>query len=245
MALGPRVRRRYTLLRLRGNTVSCPCCDGSFSAFTAHPTRPIRVCPRCGSHDRHRTLWRYLVQRTPLLREPLSVLHLAPDRAIARKLQAAPKLRYLSADADSPEAMVHFDLADIPYPDGAFDVILCSHVLEHVADDRGAMRELMRVMAPGGFAIVMVPTDPGRSDTYEDPAIVTPQEREQAYAEADALRLYGADFPSLLEEAGFVVTVDTWTSTLDEGVVERFGLAREDLYVCRAAPPAWPPLAAQ
>ena len=45
-------------------------------------------------------------------------------------------------------------------PDGSFDLILCSHVLEHVPDDRAAMSELHRVLAPGGLALVLTPYRP-------------------------------------------------------------------------------------
>ena len=62
-------------------------------------------------------------------------------------------------------------------PDGSFDGVLCSHVLEHVEDDAAAMSELRRVTAPGGWCLVMVPIDPGREETYADPAIATPEER--------------------------------------------------------------------
>ena len=42
--------------------------------------------------------------------------------------------------------MEHFDITAIPHPDDSFDAILCIHVLEHVPDDRAAMRELARVL---------------------------------------------------------------------------------------------------
>jgi len=45
----------------------------------------------------------------------------------------------------------------LPFPDSAFDLILSHEVLEHVADDRGAMQEIARVLAPGGRAVIFVP----------------------------------------------------------------------------------------
>jgi len=67
-----------------------------------------------------------------------------------------------------------------------------SHVLEHITDDRAAMRELRRILRPGGWAIVMVPIEHGRTTTYEDPSITTPEERERAYWQSDHVRLYAA-----------------------------------------------------
>ena len=43
------------------------------------------------------------------------------------------------------------DIHQMPFPDNAFDTVLCNHVLEHVADDIQAMREIARVLRPGGL----------------------------------------------------------------------------------------------
>jgi hypothetical protein len=231
----PRVRRRVRLIRLRGDAVECPCCGGRFREFMPgrDPNNPI--CPRCGAQARHRALWLYLHERTHLFeKEGLRVLHFAPERALGRRLASAPGIRYLSADLEDPVAMEHFDITDIPHPDGSFDAILCIHVLEHVEDDRKAMRELCRVLAPDGFAIVLVPLDLDRAETYEDPGITDPAERERAFWQSDHLRLYGRDFPERLREAGFDVTVDQWVRGLDPATIHRHGLfPREDMYVCK------------
>lgn len=231
----PRVRRRWRLLRLRGDAVQCPCCGGRFREFMPgrDPNNPI--CPRCGAQARHRALWLYLHERTDLFSgKGLRVLHFAPERALGRALASAPGLRYVSADLHDPAAMEHFDITGIPHPDGSFDAILCIHVLEHVEDDRQAMRELRRILAPDGSAIVLVPLDLDRAETYEDPSITHPAERERAFWQADHLRLYGRDFADRLSEAGFEVTVDRWVRGLDPATIQRHGLfSLEDMYVCR------------
>jgi SAM-dependent methyltransferase len=231
----PRVRRRVRLLRLRGDAVECPCCWGRFSEFMPgrNPTNPI--CPRCGAQARHRALWLYLHERTDLFSgEGHRVLHFAPERALGGALAAASGIDYVSVDLDDPAAMEHFDITDIPHPDGSFDVILCIHVLEHVDDDRRAMRELHRILAPGGFAIVLVPLDLNRAETYEDPSITDPAERERAFWQSDHLRLYGRDFADRLTQAGFDVTVDEWVRDLPAETIQRYGLfPLEDMYVCR------------
>ncbi len=55
--------------------------------------------------------------------------------------------------------------------------MLCSHVLEHVEDDRVAMAELARMLRPGGWLVVLVPIDHDRLRTYEDPCVTEPSER--------------------------------------------------------------------
>jgi hypothetical protein len=233
-----KVRRRWRLFRLRGDAVECPCCGGRFREFMPgrDPNNPL--CPRCGAQARHRALWLYLHERTPLFAgKGLRVLHFAPERALGGALAAAPGIRYLSADLDAPEAMEHFDITDIPHPDDSFDAILCIHVLEHVEDDRKAMRELRRILSPDGFAIVLVPLDLSKPATYENPAITDPADREREFWQADHLRLYGADFPERLREAGFDVTVDPWVRGLDPALIRRHGLfPQEDMYVCRNVP---------
>jgi hypothetical protein len=106
-------------------------------------------------------------------------------------------------------------------------------VLEHVEDDRAAMRELRRILSADGFAIVLVPLNLDRAQTYEDPTITDPKERERAFWQSDHLRLYGRDLPDRLREAGFDVTVDQWVRGLNADTIQRHGLfPKEDMYVC-------------
>src|SRR5580692_11929688 len=121
-------------LRHRGDAVNCQCCDGDFDNFTAHRGRPHAKCPRCGSLERHRLLISYLRRHTDLFTAPLSVLHVAPEYSLQRRLRRLENLQYRSADLDSPLAMDSVDLLDMPYADSSFDVVICNHVLEHVAD---------------------------------------------------------------------------------------------------------------
>jgi len=99
------------------------------------------------------------------------------------------------------------DITDMrAYADGSVDFFLCSHVLEHVPEDRKAMRELHRILKPDGFGIVMVPLVHGVDETHEDPAINTHELRWKHYGLADHVRQYGKrDFLKRLGEAGFRV----------------------------------------
>lgn len=49
------------------------------------------------------------------------------------------------------------DLCSLPFKDSSFDIILCTEVLEHIEDDKKALKELSRVLLPGGKIIVTVP----------------------------------------------------------------------------------------
>jgi hypothetical protein len=218
----------------RGDNVECPCCGGHFERFLPYWNRDYCVCPRCGSHERHRALWLYLQRRTDLLTAPHELLHLAPEPSIARHLRDRPNLGYVSADLDSPLAMMHFDITDIPFKAGTFDTVLCGHVLTEVPDDRKAMREMRRVLRPGGWAIVMAAVEPGRAETYEDPSITSPEDRRAAFLEPLNVRVYGADFADRLREAGFDVDVVPFPRELGDDDIRRYGLLpADDIYVCR------------
>ena len=235
----PALRRTIRPLLHRGDAVQCPCCDGQFREFVQHRTRPRAKCPRCASLERHRLLQLYIAERTELPDGHASVLHFAPEYELQRYLRERPGLRHRSADIDSPLADDRVDIMDLPYDDATFDVVICLHVLEHVPDDRRAMRELLRVLTPGGKAIVMCPIDARRETTLEDPSVTSPEDRDRVFGQFDHVRLYGRDFGDRLAEAGFDVRVESFLDELPAERVARHGLrrdqdlfGREDVYLC-------------
>jgi SAM-dependent methyltransferase len=225
-----------------GSRRECPCCGGRFRRFVPGGTRSRReaTCPRCGSLERHRLLWLYLRERTPLFHAPLRVLHVAPEPPIAKALAALPALDYVTADLNPARPMLQLDETAIPYPDESFDAILCIHVLEHVPADRLAMRELHRVLRRGGFAVLQSPVRHRQAATYEDPTITTPAGRHAAFGQADHLRVYGKDYRERLAAAGFQVTVDRFARSLGPALRQRYGLKRERIYLCTRPDPGAP-----
>jgi SAM-dependent methyltransferase len=157
----------------------------------------------------------------------------APEPILEERFRCAPGVDYLSADLDPQRAMMAMDLMDIDLPDEAFDAIFCSHVLEHVEDDRRALRELWRVLAPGGWALLPVP--PIRIEkTVEDPSVVDPAERERRFGQWDHVRRYGRDYADRLRKAGFEVRVMGAAELVGAENVERFGVGNGDeVFFCR------------
>jgi SAM-dependent methyltransferase len=239
MSLTPRRVARALALRRRvlanrGDAVECPVCEHGFARFRDDWNRANAICWRCGSHERHRALWLYLERNPELLASASSLLHFAPEWCLERRLRRLRGVRYVTADLEPGAAELQLDITQLALADGGFDAIIASHVLEHVQDDVAAMRELHRVLSPGGWAIVIVPLDAGRSRTYEDAAITAPADREREFLQYDHVRLYAPDIAERLTAAGFEVTTARVAHELGPEATARYRLVESDwLFLCR------------
>lgn len=224
-------------LLYKGNKVECPVCDKQFSKFLSYGSdmahRDNVLCPYDLTLERHRLMWLYLKNHSNFFTaEKLNVLHMAPEQCFHGRFKKQENLNYLTGDIVSPLAELHFDLHQIPLEDNRFDVVFCNHVMEHVDDALQCMKELYRVMAPGGWGILQVPQDFTRDTTYEDPSIVTPEDREKHYWQKDHVRLFGKDYPQWLEKAGFKVEAFDKEKFYGSEVIERYRLdPKEVLYI--------------
>jgi len=196
--------------------------------------RENALAPDSMSLERHRLLWLYLNQKTNFFKEKLSFLHIAPEYCFLPLFKKQKNLKYTTADLNSPWADIKMDVHDIPFDENTFDVIMCNHVLEHVEDDHKVMSEFHRVMKKGGWGIFQVPIDVNRKETFDDPTITDPKEREKHYWQADHVRLYGNDYGKKLAAVGFEVIEDNFINELSEKEVERYALPKGELiYFCK------------
>lgn len=220
-----------------GNKVTCPVCGGHFRKFLPYgygKAMDNRLCPKCLSLERHRLLWLYLKEKTGFFTDNLKVLHFAPEQPYLKRFRALKNLDYNTADLDSPIADLHLDVTNIDQPDNTYDVLICNHVLEHVDDVNKAFSEIKRVLKPGGWAILLVPINPD-IDTFEDPSVTDPKERERLFGQYDHVRQFGRDYGQVLERAGFEVDADRLYYELTETQRQRMRLARrgeELIYRC-------------
>jgi len=197
------MRRKLNKLKFAGGEYYCPICDYQISSYLI--SGGTASCPICESSERHRLDWLFLRDKTNLLdQKPKRMLHVAPELFLVSLLKKTRNLDYISVDLEDPRAMKKMDITNIKFPDNFFDCIYCSHVLEHIMDDRKAISELYRVCKPKGWALLQVPIT--SATTLENPMITEPEERKKVFGLENHVRRCGLDYVERLSEVGFNVT---------------------------------------
>lgn len=216
-----------------GNRVECPICKSHYRIFLPYGRinpRPNALCPSCLSLERHRLIWLYLREKTNFFQNKLQVLHIAPEHCFMKPFEKQHGDGYITADIESPLAKVKMDIHEMPFEDGRFDAVLCNHVLEHVSDDIQAMKEIRRVLKPGGWAILQIPFfSPVPDVTFEDHSITDKREREKIFGQDDHVRKYGRDYPQRIERAGLVAKQDKFALELPRDTAFRYGLSPNEI----------------
>ena len=223
--------RKWTIRNYRGEEYHCPICDAGLSRFkpifksfmrnlsehgfvhpiTAFETLNVQMylCPSCGASDRERLYALFLGKQFDGIdnEQNYNFIDFAPSLALSKWIRKHPFIEYVTTDLYRKDVDVNTDITDMRnFQDNSIDMFLCSHILEHVPDDRKAIRELYRILKPRGFGILMVPIVNSLPTTHEDPTKTTPQERTKFFAQGDHLRLYERrDYVKRLEEVGFSV----------------------------------------
>lgn len=194
-------------------------------------------CPVCKASYRQRLVKLFLDQQK-ILRPGLRILHAAPEECF-HYLFNNGKTVYVCCDIE-PERYSYYaspifmDLTNITFPENAFDLILVSHILEHIPDDSKALSELYRVLAPGGIAILQVPVSLKLDKTYEDFSIVTPEEKLEKFGQRDHVRIYAMDYVDRIKSAGFMVELIPATAYAQAKHFDKLMLElKEQLFIAR------------
>jgi len=220
----PGVRRAVGRVRGLGAKFACPVCGERVAAFRplgkqlienqkkhgwpytpedAETINPAQyTCPHCAASDL------YLNERLAKSgKAGTELLEFAPHPAMRGFFARLPGVAYRTADLFMPDVDDRVDITHMGgYPDDLFDVFICSHVLEHVPDDRQAMAELLRILKPGGWGILMVPVNLAAKKMDEDPTVTDEAERWRRFGQGDHVRLYTkAGFVERLRDAGFTI----------------------------------------
>ena len=220
-------RAMHASVFYRGKQQHCNICEHHFSRFIILENGD-KLCPFCGSISRNRLLWMILSTQIKLKGR---VLHFSPSRPLFRKLKKKAGIDYISTDFENEFlADKKLDITNVDEASESFDSIICYHVLEHIADDIQAMRELYRILKKGGFAIIQTPFKEG--DIYENDAIVSAKDRLAHFGQADHVRIYSADgLMKRLQSVGFQVDIKVFENI--EGA-DKLGLkAKETVLLCQ------------
>lgn len=229
---------------LKGNNVECICCGKTFICFLpfGFVKRSNAQCPFCNSLERHRLHWYYMVHETNLFTNASTqkMLHVAPETIFYNKFRASTAIEYVPCakfgngyEDEYPAGTINADITELQFNDNSFDVIYCSHVLEHIPDDLKAMRELQRVLKPGGWALLQVPQDITLEKTYEDFSIIDPAARLIAFGQHDHVRVYGSDYINRLISAGFDVNAKDYVARFTENEIFKYGFMKDEmLFYC-------------
>ncbi len=156
-------------IRSKQGKLFCPVCGNHAGAFV-HMSNQLRfswnsACGHCSSRARHRGLFGVYREAARSLTKESVVLHFAPEPAFYSlfkdKTFQYVTSDYLLEDVDLPNQ----DIQELSLPDDSYDLILCNHVLEHVPDDKKALKELYRILKPGGRLLLTIPGNYRRSRT--------------------------------------------------------------------------------
>jgi hypothetical protein len=187
--------RNYYLFPHPDGTVHCPCCGWSGPAFVAggnwRAVVPHSFCPGCDSRSRHRGLVAVLPEVLAAA-PPGPVLAFAPERVLMKALRKVSEREIVTTDLFCEDVdLPRQDIQRLDIPDESYAVLLCNHVLEHVPDDRSALRECARVLKPGGIGVFTIPGDyDGRpTRTFDQPD------------DNGHLRHYGLDVQDVIRES--------------------------------------------
>lgn len=195
--------------------LKCPICGheaSKFDKFTGeyyilgelkdHFTRNA-ICPSCRSDMRHRFIYKFLLEKTNFSTSPLRMIHFAPEKWLSKKICCMDNIDYTPVDISPIDFdflnVQHADINQLPFEDESFDALIMIHVLEHIRDDTKAIQEMYRVLKPGGWAVIAVPTIEG--ETHSD-LTLSADRREKMYGIDEHFRLYGTDLVKKLDTAG-------------------------------------------
>lgn len=221
-------RRLYVVAcnKILPRKLRCPCCGWEGRRFFDYVEMGYSIsnyaCPRCDSHARHRALFLWLKDNYRIKDRRGTALVFAPERALRPLWDEASGLRIIRTDIQSgPDIEVVADAMSLPFANGSADVIWCHHVLEQVADDRQAMREMFRVLRPETGELII------------SAGMTLPLTRELGGVDKSLSgnrRLYGADFPQRLTDAGFAI--QPMSIQLNKTELLKYRIDPEPFYCC-------------
>jgi SAM-dependent methyltransferase len=198
-------------------------------------------CPTCLGSDRDRLIYLYLQKlfKSYDNSKRLNILDFAPCPPLTKRIKTNldsfnKTYNYRTADLYEPNVDDKVDIMDMSiYKEDSFDIIICSHVLEHVRDDTKGMHEIKRILNSYGKAILLVPINLNQENTDEDPNLSDDQEKIRRFGQANHVRQYSkSGFVARLNKVGFSVQ-EVGIKQLGKQNLKKNALTKSScLYVC-------------
>jgi SAM-dependent methyltransferase len=192
-------------------------------------------CPFCLSSDRERLYVIYLDKYLSSISGKKSILDFAPSHQFTRRIKQIGDVQYTSADYYRKDFDLQLDACDMStINDATYDVVIFSHVLEHVDRPLSALTEIHRILKKGGISIIMVPLFKDVKETSEDINCQSEELRWKYFGQGDHVRLYAKkDFAAQLKVPGFVVE-ELSIDGFDPRLIQENAIASDSiLYICR------------
>jgi len=212
----------------------CPICrfSGQFLSSDNLSTS-YAMCPQCYSLKMHRLLFLYLEQQTDIFHARLRVLDIGPLQYVMETFYALQNLHYSAIDKWPMISDKKMNLTELKIPDATYDCVICMDTLEYLSDDRHAMQELFRILKKGAWAIIQSRVDQDADRTLESTSFASFEERQKYFISSGHVRLYGRDYGTRLEEAGFLVKQRRFAIELGPVMIQRCSLSQSDIiYIC-------------
>lgn len=209
----------------KGNGFVCNFCNHQYKKFVprypSHEDAPALnkyqvvggdgenvFCPYCGSTCRERLVLYFLQNKVDCQNK--RVLHLSPEKKLFDFLNKQANV--ITADIEPgfykliDKQVMFSDARKLPFDNESFDMVIANHIMEHIPEDTIAMKEILRVLKPGGRAIVQIPFSEKIAATIEDPFINDPKKQSALFGQNDHVRIYNMhDYLQRLTSAGFTV----------------------------------------
>jgi SAM-dependent methyltransferase len=219
---------RYLKNSIGQKSCECSVCGhkGRFLAYGS-PPRYNALCWGCGCLERERLI--VLADKSKSIFSGKRILHFAPEPSLSNYIKNLKIEKYVTADLFKKDVDIKQDIENLTLVDNSFDVVICSHVLEHV-DDKKALAQMHKILVSGGVALLLTPIIEGWAQTYENSDVKSDRDREIYFGQNDHVRYFGYDFRDRIRGAGF--NLEEFTAV--EPFVSQFALLRgEKVFLAR------------
>jgi SAM-dependent methyltransferase len=223
-------------ITLKGGNVYCCVCENNFLTFlpSGDESKAHARCPGCNSIDRHRQLYSLSTDFIAQNKTNTTLLHIAPEFALSERFRKNKHVNYFAIDKfesgyEYPKYVQAMDITDLKFQNNVFDLILCSHVLEHIEQDTLAIQNLLKVLKPTGICYIVVPYFPELEKTYHNPNANTDALRFLNYGQSDHVRQYGLDFMDRLTQAGCLVSTLNFKANYSESEQIKLGFLNAEI----------------